>query len=591
MTPYLHERARWRDTVWVLSGLCGVWLLTVVISGYEPYLGSNNHLQIPLVKRLVRPELYPHDPLVDALKYYSSPHWHAVAFLSRFISLDTLLLVLFLLSRLLLVGGAYALARAMVPQAPASVALLGTLVLALQPKPFAGGGTVAQSYYEHSSVAQAVLLWATAAFLRGRALIWAILLGLVFNLNALYAAGALVYYGMAWLLLRQHTGWQLRHWIGALVVCTVVASPALWMIAQNLGQPMPDWEQWLAVQRVRSSHHMFPLTFSRYGWLKLLIGTSTVLVSARLISHHAVATARLVYAWTAVMLGWVVMSFIAAYVIPHRLLLALQPIRLTDLWYPLAFTAAVVGTAVYIASAGDYRKALGAGVMLSLCFGIWRLGWFKQLALLALPAPAAVVLYRARLRLLSHILCGAYFVVLIAIAGNTVNQRGWLLVNPTRLDLVKPLTWIRDNSAIDDTILAPPNWGSTRLLSERSVFVSWKDGTATAFAPSYTPAWVERIRAFGWDPVEAGRQGLQHPREAMWRYWEADFWMSLYRRLDDSKVTALSRKFRITLWVVEENHVTRFPELFRADGWKVVQVTAGDSSTTPTSQPRRESQR
>ncbi|MGQ9488929.1 MAG: DUF6798 domain-containing protein [Armatimonadota bacterium] len=565
-----------------------IFLLTVWSGGFEP-VGGNNFLQIPMVRRLINPHAYPNDPLVDAMVYYSSPHWYFVAMVSRFVPLETLLFVLFLLTRLLMVSGAYVLACVLAPSAAPWVGYLAASVFVLQPNPLVGEGTIAYPYHEHSSLAQAVLLWCAVAFVKHRRLIWAVLLGIVFNLTVLYGVAGLVYYGAALLIVGGEYRKAWKEWAKSLIVLLIVASPALWMLGSHIGQEGYPLAEWVAIQRARSWFHIFPLSFPIGHWLKLGLLVAVVLLLSVAVRHRQPVLARWMIVWTFVMAIWIALAFIAVYVVPNRLLIAFQPVRATDPWYPVAVVSTLCAACILFDK--SLLRSAVAALLIGAVFAIWRFDWYRQAAILFLSAPVAVLSTWRWRRMLLPAMFLVYLLVSTIIVVSAMRHRGWVLASPAELrEGYGVLSRARQDTPRDAVLLVPPHWSHARVVSERSVFVTWKDGTATLFRPSYTAQWVERMRALGWDPVASGNEGLKHPRANMYRYTEATFWMSTWRRLDDTAVIQLRRRYGVTHWVLEANHPTDFPEVSRSDGWKLVRVLP-PISTTPTSQPRRDNQR
>ena len=105
---------------------CFFCLASILITRYEVY-AENQALQLPLVHWINNPALYSNDPFAETLRYYASPLWYAVAFGGRFIALEPLLFLLFLLERLLLFYAVGTLAHRFVPKS--HLAMVGAMTI------------------------------------------------------------------------------------------------------------------------------------------------------------------------------------------------------------------------------------------------------------------------------------------------------------------------------------------------------------------------------------------------------------------------------------------------------------------------------
>ncbi len=576
------------------------WVLLLLIGGYDRF-GWNHPVQLPWVLRINQPGLFPNDPLVDATRYNCSPHWYAVAFLSRYVPLDNLLLVLYILSKLLLVIAAYSFATALVPSLPA-VGLAGALVFALQPKPLIGGGTIVRPYYEHSSLAIAVLLFAAAAFVRKKHVFWAVLTGLVFYLNIIYAVAALLYFGAAWLGVE-----PLRNppskWTRALLLMFVISLPSLWWATLNAHQTVEDWNTWIAVIYATQGYHVFPLTWSASSIVLATLFLVVVVVLSLVLRRQAYLCARLSLVWAGVFLFWVSLAFGAGYFVRSRLLVSFQPVRATDFWFASSGIIIVCLARVGLEQAlrkEHSLKVIFCALVWGFSFALWRLLCIKeyppaiiQAAILLSAAPLTVWYFRPRLHFaidastLSRILLYEYVALVAVIGMIAAYQRGSVLVNPGTPEYVPIAQWAKRHTPPTDSFLVPLEWSHFRVLSERAVFVLKRDEAVTLPAPSYIKHWVSRLRILGLDIVSLAEPAL---RKRFFRgelhksiYNNSSLWKAVYQQLSEETVKRVEQEFGVDYWVVNANRATRFPEVFRYRGWKVVRISQGAQS--PLSSP------
>jgi hypothetical protein len=125
--------------------------------------------------------------------------------------------------------------------------------------------------------------------------------------------------------------------------------------------------------------------------------------------------------------------------------------------------------------------------------------------------------------------------------------------------------WARKNTSIDSTFIIPPAWGTWepfRGLSERSVFVAWKDGSAILWDRSFVKPWVDRLKAFGVDPLKPGSGGKNVGGRLNERY----------SSLTDNDVKKLGLNYGVKYWIVPLGHKSNFPVAFENKAYKVLEV-------------------
>lgn len=321
--------------------ICGVLLFTTSLLAYGYRMDGNNQaVQLALVKWLNDPSLYPNDPYAVSLGYYGSSLWPLVAWFAKFIPLQPLLFGLFVVERLLGIAAAAALARKFAPKS--SLAAVAAMVLMAWPiAPMLGGGTIVKRNFEQTGFSIPFFLFAAAAFLDSRKAPWAILLAIGFNLNSIYGIFAVAYFAGAFLLSAPHRlAW--RQWLAACVTFLALASPALVRGFSLMHRSSSaDDAAWMSAASVRSSYHLYPLTWgiSGYKQFGLLLGILLFFLWKN--RHTARPLVAQGIAWTAVCCGWLGLAFAAAYVIKKPSLLMLQPGRATDLWVCVASILAV----------------------------------------------------------------------------------------------------------------------------------------------------------------------------------------------------------------------------------------------------------
>jgi hypothetical protein len=576
------ESGRKAEDVFLLLVAFAIFVLNI---GYCPY-AWNHALQLPLVYRIVDPRLFPNDPLVDAVKYNCSPHWYVIGYLARIVPLEWLLACLYFSSRFLMIAAAFCLARVLLPDVKLA-AYASALVYSMFPMSLIGGGMVFQEGHDHSSMCNMVLLWATFALLRRRYTMFGLLMGVAFNLNIIYAVAAMTYFGVA--ILFVYGKEEKKRLLLPSLVMTLMALPAIWNIVGNARQAVSDFGQWFAVLRYVQDWHTFPLSWSWKGWVAVSVFIIvTVYLVASLWKVYPILS-RLSLAWTGVGIFWLIVGFFSAYIYQNRLLLSFQPARAMDFWFVSSTVWLVcLACAHFIAHGSSLQgvKKILPPVALLFAYGIWRTRFVEeaftlvifQLLLMAVATTAGTLILLKHApdtrKALTAIVAGYYVVGLLSGLIQVYRRDGIVISTASRYPkaYAQIAHWARVSTPLDSVFLVPFTWRDFRLDSRRAAFLTVKDSGLIGAAPSYLPYWVERMVSVGVNPVALGEKGLKRPFMKLTPYRLEEFWNSLYSQIDDAKAQSLAQRFGITHWVLEERRSTRFPEVYRAEGWKVVRV-------------------
>lgn len=573
--------------------------VSLCITGYNAYSG-NRSIQLALVNLLRDGSLYPNDPVRETLYRYASLLWWLVAHVPANLPLDRVELVLFLLVRALLIYAVYRLARVLFPGS--LLAPIGSMaIFGLVPQPLIAEGTIMPNIFEQTGTTIPSILLATADFLSRRYWMSALWTSVAFSLTPVYGSYLLFYLAPIALLHPVYRKeWKL--WGRALLLLFVLCLPAalLAMKSQNVSQF--DITTWYIVQRVRSPHHLFPLSFPLNDWAMYILMLVVATGSALVLDNKDSLRRQVAGTWLIVCLLFVLIAFIAAYIVQSRLLLVWQTARATDVWLCLMsiLSVGVVGERIE-------EHLFGRTVMSRAGFALCCL-WFALLINLWSigPHPKASLVFAASItgigwlvtakqnssgKTATRILSTVVGLCLILVAGRV------FVSSPPGLSLfhdspVYPFAqWAGKSTSKEALFLIPPGdedaWPSFRALSQRNVFVTWKDGTNVFFSPSYASVWVDRMKALGVDIMNM-RLGLTERPSV-----DGSNINQIYDRLDDTSVQQLAERYKIDYWVLRRDKPTRFPVVFQHGKWKVVQLRTdkGVSFTTPTSHPNRESQR
>lgn len=578
----------------VILWCCGIlcWIVSLIITGYNAG-ASNKPIQLALVHLLRDPSLYPNDPVRDTLYRYSSTLWWLIARLPESVPLDVAEGMLFLVTRALLIYSAYRLAYALY-QDSLLAQVSAMCLMGLVPHPQIGGGTILDSYFEQTSASIPFILLGAAAFLEKRTYQTTVWLGMAFNMTLIYASFALVYLGAAVIAVPQlRVDW--KRLFKSLVLFGICASPTLLLVARYHSTAVFDAELWYHVQRIRSPFHLFPLYFPLLSWTKYSVSVALALMLFVIVGKHRLLWKQLGFAWTAISVFFVLWAFVPAYLLKSPLLLVLQTARASDVWACLVGILTVV-SASYLVERNlptvTKRSVLAVGVWL-LFLNVWSLKSHPTSIFImgaVVGAGAWLILSLQKREQFAADMLIPLTLVSVAVVGFL----RWHL-HPPDFKLYKdsPIfpfaRWTYQNTSREALFLIPPGdqdaWPLFRALSQRSVFVTWKDGTNVFFAPEYAHTWTERIEAIGVN-IRGIHLGLR-TRPLV----DSSNVNNLYERLSDKEVQRLAAQYGVTHWVVSRDKHSSFQTVFAHGKWKVLQVVPPPTSTTPTSQPRRESQR
>jgi hypothetical protein len=545
-----------------------MFVLSLGITGYDSH-HSNQALQIPIVHLWNDPDLYPGDPLAEALSGYTTVVWPLVAYADRLLPLETVLLLGFLTERFLLIVAAGAAGAALLPhQRWAPVASMAAF--AIGPDPFLGSGTLVETYLEQTGVAIVVLLFALAAFLRGNRFTWAVLCGVAFNVNPLYTAYAMTYFSLAVLLTHEHRS-EWKRWVlpGAVFVCLSLPMFIWARRAQSHGEV--DSQLWVEIGRLRHHHHLFPHTVALSKIWKHVVLSGWLLAIVIAGARREAGTRRLTLALFVASLGWACFALVAAYIAPAPSTLVWQPMRGSDIWFMYLGIALPSLIASGSPDSGVARRVIG-----SLPLAIFLVLWspWRAIRPIAPVALLLVALAPAVFRRCSSIRpCHPYAMILVVTlvmlaAINTAErfaETGEFLTRGPGEEILQISEWARELSSRDSLFLTPPvDFIQFRSLSQRSSFCDHKDAAAIFLHRPYASEWNRRMLALGYDSSQHRGDNRKQLRRDL---------RQAYEDLTDQDLQRLSEEYALDYWIVRRDRVTSFPVAFETTSHKVLAVT------------------
>ena len=221
--------------------------VSVLYQGFR-YRYNNNSVHVPILQVSGQPSLYTGDPFIATFSNYPGGLWRLLAAMHLQIDWAPVFLALHIFSRYMMIVAFYAVLSPYVQHVGRRA--VGAMLLANAAVLFGysavSGHTLFVNYFEHTQVANAVLLFACAAWLQRREIVASILLGITFDVNAFVGA-----WGVAALLLASliRGDWRLAQGFRPariMGVFLVSAAPALFLIGlaitRNAAAHVPSFD-------------------------------------------------------------------------------------------------------------------------------------------------------------------------------------------------------------------------------------------------------------------------------------------------------------------------------------------------------------
>jgi len=543
-----------------------IYLSSLIFTGYQIY--SDNHaVQIPFIQWINNPSLFPNDPFVSTFVHYIGPIWQVVAIISNYVPLESLLLILFLITRALILVAAARLAMTL--NSNSKLAGVGAMAFfALFPSPLIGHGTLVNNYFEHTSLSIAFLLLAIAAFYSKRPFCWALWLAIGFNLNIMYGTYASVYFIAVFLLdTCYRSNW--KDWVLPGVLFVILASPTIIPTMSAFQINTVNKELWLRVSEVRMPFHLYPLTWEHYRFYLFFAFISCYAILLYLRKNEMDKLFKHGMIWLAVSICWLIFAFVAAYVVKSPEMLIMHPARGTDLFFAFAVIAIIAVLAYLINNKTSHKRLY---VIIFFISFMWLNFFYFSLitiyiwAIIAVgvfwnPVWKFILKHGDAARLSNIVVLVVLFFAMFRIA--SLAKAGTIgdIIRLPDSQMMEIADWAREKTSVDDVFLVDPHWEEFRALSQRPVFVTWKDGTAMLWERSFVSEWVTRIETFGFNFINTDELGTTKGSSQLSR---------LYEDMDDEDVTILLNNYPISFWVVPIDHPSSLPLVFRTRDFKVL---------------------
>jgi len=548
-----------------------LYLTSLLITGYRIYYG-NQAITIPLILSANDPALFPNDPFVSTLVNYAAPIWRLLAIPAQYISIEIIFLSLFLLARALIIFSSGYLALTLSPKN--MLAAVGVMAFfAIWPISVIGHGTILARYFEQTSLSLGFFLLAAAAFYSERRYLWAVWMAIGFTLNSMYGVYACTFFAATFIIDPAYRkNW--RKWLGSLVLFGLLILPTFLLSLSAFRIVTSAKELWLLASRARFTMHLYPHTWHPaeiYLFFVYVIFSFCAVYLLRKenkkLSFHAVI-------WLVVLLGWVVCTYIAAYVAESPSMLVMHPARATDIWLILISTYVISFFAQRINNNSTQRPLY---VILFFVSITWQKAIDDFFIIVSLWVIIAVLAYwpftwkrvmksGSQLRLSSLVVLVSVLYGIFIFYQEPHSFKFANLIRYPDEQIQEISRWAKENTEKDELFLVDPNWSEFRALAKRPVYVTYKDGAAILWERSYVEQWAPRMESVGYDFYNPEAVGIStHP------YMK--FVLSyFYDELDDQKVKELARLHPLRYWVVSAEHNSDFPVLYSTPDFKVLDL-------------------
>ena len=352
----------------------------------------------------------------------------------------------------------------------------------------------------------------------------------------------------------------------------MLISPTIVITASAFSIGAADNDLWLRASEVRFPYHLYPLTWRAIQFAVLFV---FIFLYGLVLYHYRNARKRL-FTHNMISLGtsflWLLLAFMAAYLIRLPALLVTHPARALDLWFAFGVVSTIALFAYLINHDFPHKRLYVLLYFVSFLwlyifdFTLLTIAILLSIGLLALINPLWKWIFKrgdwTRISSIAVIIILTYSIS--SLSGRSIVDDVKNPVDIPDQTLVEIAAWAKESTSIEDIFLIDPNWSEFRVLSQRPVFVTWKDGSAMLWERSYVEEWADRIDALGYSIYET--------KELEKTPGDISVLSRRYNRLRDEDVLRLEKNYGIRYWVVRSNIQSSFPEVFQLADYKVLLI-------------------
>lgn len=461
------------------------------LAGINPYhFGQWNHyISLPWLKDLINPALYPGDVLIEQRQNSPTLYYYLLAAIAPLFqnNFSILFFVVYAFTLAATFFAIYYLALSVFKSQRS--AWLALLLLSFT-FPVLGDVRIWDSMLMERSLALPWLLISLALMLRRRYVPAVLLQALAFNFHAL-STFHIILFSWSGMLLWQ--GWK-WHYLKFAAIFLAFVSPVLYLkLAHSSGDSLINFSHiWMEVMQIRNAHHIFISHESGFVILKsLAVIMAYFYLLKRYFQQHS--TYRFFWGFGIAGVAMLATGIVFTEVMPVRLIIQLQFLR-SFVFFTIAFFILWAGIVRSTRSAGV--GILGLVVAAQYFYGQWP----KAAVAIAVMVTAWYFLtytprhiaggikwpFKAKL---SFLLVPLSIYVIGAVGGYYKNSGLELNYWENNNAYANVGDWLKKNTSPGALLIAPPQEAGLRLLSERSCYGEWYDGTKAFFSESYARHW------------------------------------------------------------------------------------------------------
>ncbi|HSN95220.1 MAG TPA: hypothetical protein VLR89_09190 [Anaerolineaceae bacterium] len=465
----------------------GLTLLTVFINGY--HFGTFDQVfHIPFLKSWMNPNLYPGDPFVGLRQYYFSFFWYLLMPFYKAGLLEPAMFVIHILITWLTFWALWELCERLFHNPLANVLLSFALVI-----PHLGfpGFQIIEFSLLNRTFTIPFLLFAILLYLSKRYLPAFILVGLMFNINLVYAGFVMAMFGFDLLFSIKHLPW--KKLIPAILAFALIVLPLF--IRKNgvsQGFDLTLRPTMVYLESMSMGYNVYyPVGSQPYVWLGTLQGIAClVLISLSLKQRSDNPDDQIIRHFVLASILLIAIGSIASYWLPVTFLVQLQLIRVGVFLLIFAYLyAAGLFAQKILKEISEPIKAwiLGLALIFTVIpviplFFYWILGFTKQKLLRIIILPLLVIII---------------FGQIIFAAQGRYLAPGFHIFGP-KSDWTDVQLWAKQNTPQDGRFITPPYeyWqyeADWRVFSERATLATIPEIEVLHLNPEYTDGFIERF--------------------------------------------------------------------------------------------------
>ncbi len=254
-----------KDRFTLLNGTLCLLIIScvhILLNGYEFGMGDQV-IQIPIIKKLINPSLYPNDYLFTTIDGYVSFFPLLMAKLVLlFNDMKLIYYTIYILSLLIFYRAIFGIANLVFNRQVGIISVLLMLFL----NPSLGGSVIYFSRLFPAQVVMPLALYSIFLYLSGKKKLAFIILGIGFNLHVLVSAFACFIIGVHSVTNFLKENEKLKSIIIYLILFLLMSLPSILRIVQS-HEEIDNLAETLRIFKIQGGHHSFPSTWELNTWL------------------------------------------------------------------------------------------------------------------------------------------------------------------------------------------------------------------------------------------------------------------------------------------------------------------------------------